>query len=66
VTLGRLASLAAFVFALVIGAVLALLGQKLVSVVEAAVQLEAHPCPLGWELLVLIGLIVCAFGIPCS
>jgi hypothetical protein len=63
VTLGRLASLAAVVFALVIGAVLALLGQKLVSVVEAAVQLEAHPCPLGWELLVLIALIVCAFGI---
>jgi hypothetical protein len=27
------------------------------------VQFEANPCPLRWELLVLIGLILCAFGI---
>jgi hypothetical protein len=58
-SLARIASLAAVRFALVIGAVLALLGQDLVKAVEA----DEHSCPLGWELLVLIGSILLAFGI---
>jgi hypothetical protein len=57
IPLSRLASLAAVIFAIVLGAVLALLGQDLV----AALEFDTDPCPLRCELLVLVGLIASAF-----
>jgi hypothetical protein len=59
ISLARLASLAAVIFAFVLAALLALLGQQLVT----AVEFDATPRPLRAELIVMIVLIVCAFVI---
>lgn len=59
VSVARLTSLAAVIFAFVLSALLALLGQKLVTMLE----FDEQPCPLRCELLVMVGLIACAFGI---
>jgi hypothetical protein len=59
ISLTRLASLAAVIFAFVLAALLAVLGQQLVRVLE----FDATPYPLRCELLVMLGLIVCAFVI---
>jgi len=59
ISLARLTSVAAVIFALVLAALLALLGQKLATVLE----FDDEPCPLRCELLVMVGLIACAFGI---
>jgi Patatin-like phospholipase len=56
-SLARLASLAAVIFAFVLAALLALAGQQLVAVLEFDVQ----PCPLRCELLVMLASVGCAF-----
>ena len=59
ISLSRLASLAAVIFAFVLGSLLALLGQQLVS----KLHFDATRCPLEGELVVVLGLIVSAFVI---
>jgi hypothetical protein len=59
ISLARLASLAAVIFAFVLAALLALLGQQIVT----AVEFDPTPRPLRAELIVMLVLIAFAFGI---
>jgi hypothetical protein len=63
-SLNRLVGLAAVIFALILGSVLALLGQDLVKALELQVlEVQESPCPLRVELLVMIWLVLVAFFI---